>query len=121
MNLFRTFEWTGDQPVQKAGALFRCAADIFSIITNCEILQPVMLVVRRIIQVSPVRCRYDWHNRRSSRKVILFIQPPIARAHLTVYSLTAGVSDEHWFNIKNRLNWEICETKLHPSDNIPVA
>ena len=77
---------TGDQPNKDLGALFRGMADMIPNITNREIPRPGMLVARRIGQVGIVGCTNDWHNSRSSRKLILRITPPIACAHLAVYS-----------------------------------
>jgi len=84
VSIFGTVCGTGDQPNKNPGALFRCMADIFSSITDHEIQRPDMLVTLEIGQVGHVRCRNDWHNCRSSRKLIWHIQPAIACVHFAV-------------------------------------
>jgi hypothetical protein len=70
------------QPKKNPGALFKCLADNFSNITNCEIQWPGMLFVRKIVKVGLLGCTDDLHNCRSSRKLILCITPPIACVNL---------------------------------------
>jgi hypothetical protein len=79
-----------------------------------------MLIARKIGQVSLVGCTYDWHNRRSERKLILCIPPPIARVHLAVDSMTLRVSEAHRFKIEVLLNWEMWQQELYTFENIPV-
>jgi hypothetical protein len=43
-----TIEGTGDQPDMNPGVFFKCMADIFSNITNCEIQQPGMLIAQNL-------------------------------------------------------------------------
>jgi len=121
VNIFGTFRRTGDQPNKNPGALFRCTADIFSNITDREIQRPGMLVAREIGQVGLVRCKNDRHNRRSSRKLILRIPPPIACVHLAVYSATFRVCKAHRFKIEVRLKWEMFQKELYTFENIPVG
>jgi len=97
---FGTFRRTGDQPNKNPGALFRCTADIFSNITNREIQRPGMLVARKIGQVGLVGCTNDWDNRRSSRKLILRIPPPVTGVHLAVYLATLPVCEAQ--DVQNR-------------------
>jgi len=108
VNVFRTICGTWDQPDRNPGAPFRYLADIFSIITNCEMQQPGMLIVRKIGQVSFVGCTHDSHNRRSGRKLILYIPPPITHDHLAVDSMTLWVSEVHRFKFEVCLKWEMC-------------
>jgi len=119
MNVFATFWGTGDQPERNPGTLFSCAADIFSNITNCEIQRQGMLIARKIGPLSLVGCTYDWHKRRSGRKLILCIRPPIARIHLTVDLRAVRVSEVHRFKIEVRLKWEMCQKELDTCENIP--
>jgi hypothetical protein len=56
VSIFGTFRRTGDQPNKNPGGLFRCTADIFSNVTNREILRLGMLVTRKFGQVVLVRC-----------------------------------------------------------------
>ena len=121
VNVLGTFRGTWDPPDKNPGALFWCMVDSFSNITNCEIQRPGMLIARKIGQVSLVECTYDWHNRRSCRKLILCIPPPIARVHLTVDSTTLRVSEVHRFEIEVRLKWEMCQKELDTFKNIPVV
>jgi hypothetical protein len=100
---------------------FWCAVDIFANIVNCEIQRTGMLIARKIGQVSLVRCTYDWHNRRSGRKLILRIPPPIAGVHLAVDSTTLIVSEANRFKIEMRLKWEMCQKELDTFENIPVV
>jgi len=92
---------SGDMGSAREG--FRCAfwftANIFLNITNCEIQWPAMLIAQRIGQVSLVGCTNDWHNGHSSRKLILWIPPPIASVNLAVDLMTLRVSEAHWFKI----------------------
>jgi hypothetical protein len=101
--------------------LFRCAVDIFSNITNCEIQWPGMLIARKISQVSLVGHTYDWHNRCTCRILILCIPPPITCVHLAVDSTTLRVSEAHRFIIKVRLKWDIWQMDLDTFENIPVV
>jgi len=117
---FGTFRGTWDQPDKNPGAHSWYTADIFSNITDREIQRPGMRIAQKIGQASLVGCKYDWHNRRSGRKLILCIPPPIARGHLAVGSMTLGLSEAHWFKIKVRLKWEMCEKELDTFENIPV-
>jgi len=79
-----------------------------------------MLITQKIGQVSLVRCTYDWYNRRSGRKLILCIPPPIARIHLTVDSTTLRVSKAHQFKMKVHLKCKMCQKVLNTFENIPV-
>jgi len=88
ISIFGTIWGTGDQPSEDLGALCRCPADIFSNIPNCEIQRAGMLIPQKIGQMSLLGCTNDWHNCPSGRKLILCIEPPITRVHLTVYSAT---------------------------------
>jgi len=94
---------------------------MFSNITNREIQLPGMLISRNIGQAGHLRCTYDWHNRRSGRKSILFIPPPIALDHLTVGSTTLRVSGVDRFKIEVCQKWEMCYKELDTSENIPVV
>jgi len=116
-----TFRRTGYQPNKNPGTLFRCTADIFSNITDCEIQRPGILVARKIDQVGHVGCTNDWHNRRSSRKLILHSPPPIACDRLAVYYVTFRVCKAHRFKIEVRLKWEMCQKELYTFENIPVV
>ena len=118
ISIFGIFRRTGDQSNKNAGALFRCTADIFSNITDCDIQQPAMLVAGKIGQVGLVGCTNDWHNGYSSRKLI---PPPIACVHFTVYSATFWVCKAHRFKIEVCLKWEICPKELYTFENIPVV
>ena len=80
-----------------------------------------MLSSQKIGQVSLVRCTYDWHNRRSGRKLILFIPPPIVCIHLAVDWMAFRVSEVHQFKMKVRLKWEMCQKELDTFENIPVG
>ena len=119
VNGFGTFQGTWDQPDKNPGALFRCAADNFSNITNCKIQRPGMLVARTIGYVSVVRCTYDWHDRCSGRKLILCIPPPLARVHLAVDSTTLRVRKAHQFKIEVRPKWEMCQKEQDAFGIIP--
>ena len=116
-----TFWGSLDQPENNPGGLFRCEADIFSNITNCEIQRPGMLITRKIGQLRLVGCTYDWHNCRSCMKLIACIAPPIASVHLIVDSTTLRVRKTHWFKIEVRLKWEMGQTELYTFENIPVV
>jgi len=121
VSIFGTVWWKEDQPNQDAGARFRCTVDIFSNITYSVIQRPGMLVSQRIGQVGLVGCTNDWHNPRSSRRLIMHIPPPIACVHLAVYSATFRVYEEHQFKIEVCLKWEMCQMKLYKFENIPVV
>jgi len=120
VSIFGTFRRTGDQPNKHPGALCRCTADIFSIITDYEIQRPGMLETRKIGQVGLVGCTNDWHNCGSSWKLILHIPPPIACVYLPVYAATFRVCKGHRFKIEVRLKWEVCQKGLYTFENIPV-
>jgi hypothetical protein len=120
-NIFGTFPRTGDQPYKNPGTLFRSTADIFSNIMDCELQRPDMLVTQKIDQVGLVGCTNDWHNRHSSRKLILHIAPPIACVDLAVYSATFCVCKVHRFTIDLRLQWEMCKKELDTFENILVV
>jgi len=120
-SVFGTFRGTGNEPDKNPGALFTCAVDIFSNITNCEMQWPGMLIARKVGQVSLVGCTYDWHNHRCSRKLILCIPPPITCIHLAVDSMAPRVSEAHQFKIKVRLKWEMCQKELDTCENIPAV
>jgi hypothetical protein len=109
-----------DQPNKNPGEHCWCPADIFSNITNCEILQPGMLITRTIGQVCVVECTNNWHNCRSSRKLILCIPPPVARVHLAVDSTTLRVKEAYRLKLKVRLKWEMWQKELDTFENIPV-
>jgi hypothetical protein len=94
---------------------------MFSNITDTGIQWPGMAVVRKIGQVGLVGCPHVWNNGRSSRKLILRIPAPTTCVHLAVYSATFRVSKAHWFKIKVRLNWEMCQTELDTSEYILVV
>jgi len=121
VNVFGTFRRTGNQPNKNQGVLFRSTKDIFLIITICEIQRPGILIAWKISQVSLVRCTYDWHNRRSGRKLILCIPRLIARIYVSVDSTALIVSDTHRFKIEMRLNWEMYQKELDTFPNIPVV
>ena len=108
VNIVSIFRGTYDQSGENPGSLVRCTMDIVSNITNWAIQRPGRLITRKIGQRSLVRCRYDCHNHPSSRKLILCIQPPVARVHPAVDWTTLRVSDAHWFKIEVCLKWEIC-------------
>jgi len=61
-SVFGTFQGTGDQPNENPGALFRCLADIFLNVINCEMQWPGILITQMIGQLSVVGCTNDWHN-----------------------------------------------------------
>ena len=100
VSIFGTFWKSGHQPNNNPGVLFRCTADIFSNISDPDIQWPGMLIARKISQVGPVGCTNDWHNSRSSRKMILCIPPQIACVHLAVYSATFRVWKAHRLKIE---------------------
>jgi len=106
--VFGTFRGTWDQAYENPNALFRCTADICSNITYREIERPRMLIAGRICPLSLVGCTNDWHNRRSGRKLIVCIPPPIAYVHLALYSTALRVSEVHRFKIKVCLKWKMC-------------
>jgi hypothetical protein len=119
VNIIGTLQGTWDQPDENSGALIWCAADIFSNITNCEIQWPVLLIARKICQVSLVRCPYDSHTCRPCRELILGIPPPIVHVDLAVDSTTLAVSEAHPFKLEVRLKWEMCLTEMDTFENIP--
>jgi hypothetical protein len=121
VNVRGTLPGTWDQPNNNPYAVCRCAAVIFSNITDCEIQWPGMLITRKIDQVSLLRWTFDWHNRLSSRKLILWIPPPITHVHLIVDSTTLRVSEVHRFKTKVHLKWEMCQKELDTFENIPVV
>jgi len=121
VSIFGTFRATGDQPNKNPGALFRCTAGIFSIITDHEIQRPGMLVSQTIGQVGLGRCTTDWHNRPFNRKLMLRIPPPIACVQLTVYSVTFWVCKVHQFKIEVCLKWERCQKRLYTFESIHVV
>ena len=97
---FLSIRGTADQPNKSPAPLIWCTADIYSNITDREILWPGILVTRKFHQVDLVRRTNNWHNCPSSRKLILCIPPPIARVHLAEYSANFGVCKVHQFQIK---------------------
>jgi len=103
------------------GVRFKCTADIFSSIANREIVQPGMVIARKMCQVSLVGCTYDWYNSCSCRKLVLRIPPPIAGVHLAVNLNTLGDSQAHWFKINVDLEWVMCQKELHTFENIAVV
>jgi len=121
VSIFGIFPINEDQPNKNPGAWFRCTADIFSNSTNREIQWPGMLVAREICTVGLVGCTNDWHNCRSSRKLILRITPPILCIHLAVYLVTYRVCKAYGFKIEVHLKWEMCTNNLHPFESIPVV
>jgi len=121
VSIFGTLLGTGHQPDMNPGTLVRCAADIILNIANREILQPVTLVARNIVQVGVVSWTNDWHNRSSSRKLILRTSPPIASVHLGVYSARIRVCEAHQSKIEVRLKWAMCQKELYTLGNIPVV
>jgi len=120
VNVFGTFRGTWDQPGKNPGGLFWRTVDIFSNIANRENQRPGMLIARKIGQVTLGGCTYDWHNRRSGRKLILCIPRPIAHVHPAVDSTTLRVSEAHRFKMEVRLKWEMCQQELYTFENIPV-
>jgi hypothetical protein len=98
-----TFRGTIDQANENPGACFRCTAEIFLNITYREILWPGLLISRQIYQVSILGYTNDWHNRRSWRKLIMCIPPPIACVHLAAVSTTLRVRKAHLFKIEVRM------------------
>jgi len=112
-SIFGIFQGTWDQPNKNAGVHVICAVDISSNITNCEIKWPGMLIAPKIEQFSHVQCIYDWHNRCSSRKLIVLIPPPISCDHLTLYSAFFRVCEAQWFPFEVRLKWEMCKMELY--------
>jgi hypothetical protein len=79
-----------------------------------------MRIARNIGQVSHVGCTYDWHNRRSGRKLILFIPRPIAHVHLAADLTTLGVREAHPFKIEVRLKLVMYQKELNTFEIIPV-
>jgi len=79
-----------------------------------------MLMTRKIGQVSLVQFTHDWHDCRSGRIFILYIQLPIARVHLAVDYMTLRVREAHWFKIKVHLKWKMCQNEADTFGNIPV-
>jgi len=120
-SLFGTFRKTGDQPNMNPCAVCRCTVDIFSNITDREIQWPGMLVARKFGQVGLVGLTNHWHNRRSSRKLMLCIPPQITSVHLAVCSATFQVCKAHPFKIEVSLMWEMCQIELYTFGNIPVV
>jgi len=118
---FAPFGGTGDEPNKDLGVLFSCPADIILNITNCEILRRCMLIVRKIGQVSLVRCTNDWHNCRSGMTLILHIPPPISSVHFAVNCPAFQACEEHWFNIKVHPKSEMSQKPLCTVENIPVV
>jgi hypothetical protein len=94
---------------------------MFSKIPDREIQRPGILVARKIRQVALAGCTNDWHNRRSSRKLILRIPPSITIIHLGVYSVTFQVCKAYRFNMQVHRKWEMCKTELYTIENIPVV
>jgi len=86
ISIFARFQATWYQPNETPGALFRCPANIFSNVTNCEIPLPAMIIAETVCQVSNVGCTNDWYNCPSCRNLIVCIAPPIACVHLIQYS-----------------------------------
>jgi hypothetical protein len=82
VSIFGTIWRRGDQPNKNPGVLFRWTADIISNIPDCEIKCPGMRVARTIGYVGLVGYTNHWHNRRTSRKLILQIPAPISCVHL---------------------------------------
>jgi len=79
------------------------------------------MIARRIGEVSLARCRYEWDNCHSSRKMILRNPPPIAHIHLAVHSVTFQVCLAHWLKPEVYLNWEMLQKELDGFQNIPVV
>ena len=98
--VFDTILGTREQADKNPGAQFRCTAVIVSNISCREIERPGMLITQKVCLVSLVGCTNDWLNRRSGRKLILCIPPPIAHVHHTVYSTALRVSEAHLFEIE---------------------
>jgi len=121
VNVFGTSLGTWYQADKNDGALFWGAADIISNITNREIQQAGMLIAQKDCQVSLGGCTTDWHNCRSSRKLILCIPPPITGVHLAVYSTTLRDCEVHRFEIQVCLQSKMCYEKLDIFENIPVV
>jgi hypothetical protein len=108
VNVFGTIRGTWNQSNKDPYAICRCPENIFSNITTCEILRSGVPIIQNIGQVSLIRCTYDWHSGRSSRKFILCIPPPVAQVHCAVDSTTLRVSDVHQITIEVYLKWEMC-------------
>jgi len=121
VRMFGTYSGTGDQPNANPGAHFRCAADIFSNITNREIQLPGMLIARKIGHVGLGGCTNFGHNRRSGRKLVLCITPLIAGDQPAVYWVICRVCVAHRVKIELRLKWEVCQQELCTFANIPVV
>jgi len=121
VRLFGTFRGTRHRTNENPAGLFWCPPDIFSIITNCEIQRPRMLIDPNIGQVSYVGCSNDCHNCCPSRKLILHFPHPIACVRRAVHSATFRVCKAHWFEIDVRLKWEMSPKELYTFENIAVV
>jgi hypothetical protein len=121
VNVFRTFQGTRDQPDKHPCVICRSVADIFSNITICDIRWPGILVTEENALVSCVGCIYDWHNCRSSWKLILCTPPLIAPAHHAAGWMTLRVSGTHQVEIEACLQWVMCQKELDTFDKIPVV
>jgi hypothetical protein len=107
VNVLGTFRGTWNQADRNAGVLLWCTADISLNLPYREIQWPGMLLARNHFEVSLVRYTNDWNNRRSGRKLILGIQPPIPRIDPAIYSTTPRVCEMHQLEIEVCLKWSI--------------
>ena len=93
VNIFGTCRGIWNESDQNPDALFRSLVDIFSNMTNRDIQWPGMLIARNIDHVSCIGCTYDWNNRRSGMKLILFIPPPVTGIYFAVDSTMLSQQD----------------------------
>jgi hypothetical protein len=121
INVCGTFLVPGEECAKNSGVHAMCVAEIISNDTNGEIQLPAILILRNISQVGLVSYKYDWHNLRSSRKLILSMPPPIACVHIAVDSTDLIVRKGHQFKIEVHLKWEMCQNELDTFENIPVV
>ena len=105
LRTFGTFRRIWNWPKEQPRLLLWCLPDIFAYITNRGKQWPGMLIVWKNGQVSFVGCTNEWYYRRSCRRLIICIPPPVAGVHLAVYSATLQVGEVHWFDFKVRLEW----------------
>jgi hypothetical protein len=98
-----------------------CHADVFLNVTNYKMQRLGILITEKVGHVSLVRCTYDWHNCRSSRKLILCIPPAITHANVTEDLMTITFRKEHLFKIEAYLKWGICQRELDTLDTISIV
>jgi len=103
ISIFVSFRGTYDQPNKTPDALFWCVANTLLNISNGEIQWPGMLITWNICQVSLVGCTNNWHNGRSSRKLILRMTPQIAHFHFASDWATFRVSKVEQCNMEGCL------------------